>query len=106
MSDPQSFAAPPDDPQAQWTAKLPALVLGIVAIAVALLVAKGRWRYSAPIAVAMLVLGVSLVVFSTTVHGWCAPSTAKWGGGAFGQTAFWHGASVHDCVRMIYPHWR
>ena len=86
----------------RWTLKGPALIVGLVLTFAGLLLFNGRWRWSIPAAAALLVAGFLTVMYSTTVHGWCAPVDARFGNMAFGS-GYWHGPSAWDCWHLVNP---
>lgn len=94
-----------DTGQWRWTAKGPALLAGLLLIAGGFLFTRGRWRYSLPIGVVLMVGGGLLVAYSTTVQTWCAPAGGKFGGMEWG-VGFYTKPTVHHCIRLVYPGWR
>jgi hypothetical protein len=62
-----------------------------------------RHVYAAGIGAAVGV--VLLVLFSEGVHNWCAPQTAKFGGGAWGA-GMYDRPSMHHCIRLVCPWWK
>lgn len=93
-----------DEQNGQWqaTAKGPLLIAGLILSLLGIVVTKGRWRYSLPIGAALIGGGIAAVIYSTTIHAWCAPVGAvafgqEWGGG------FWHGPSAWDCWHLVNP---
>lgn len=90
-----------NDQQWQATAKAPLLLVGTLLLGLgALIVSNGRWRYSLPIGAMLVGGGLALVIYSTTIHAWCAPV----GAAAFGQqwgAGFWHGPSAWDCYHLV-----
>jgi hypothetical protein len=92
-----------DDAKWQWTSKGPALLLG-VALAIIGAVVTHR-RKSLWLGLILIVSGAALILFSSTVHGWCAPTTSKFGGAHWGS-GFFTQPTVHDCVRLVWPGWK
>lgn len=87
----------------QWTNKGPALIIGAVLMALGgFLLVKGRWKFSIPAAVLCLAFGFSFIVYSTTVHEWCAPAGRMRWSSEFGS-GFWHGPSAWDCWHLVNP---
>lgn len=89
-------------PQWQWTNKGPALLLGVILTLAGVLVINGRWKYSLPIGAVLIAGGLTAVVYSTTVHEWCAPAGRMKFGAEFGS-AFWHGPNAWDCWHLVNP---
>lgn len=59
-------------PQVQWTAKLPALIIGIVLFIVGLFVSRSKWRYAALGAVLLFAASGGFFYWSLTIKEWCA----------------------------------
>jgi hypothetical protein len=96
-----------NDENQQWqmSNKAPALLIGLLLILGGFLLVKGRWRYSVPIGLALIAGGFGAVIYSTTIHEWCAPVGAarfgkEWGSG------FWHGPNAWDCYHLVMGHKR
>ena len=83
----------------RWTGKLPAVVIGAVLAATGWMLARhgGRW---ALLGICLLVAGTATLIYSTTIHEWCAPITGKFGTAAFGGGLF-HAPSVWDCYSLV-----
>jgi hypothetical protein len=95
---------PNNDPQYVPTAKAPAILLGIIlTILGAGLLSKGRWKYSVPIGAVLIVGGLGAVIYSTTIHEWCAPAGRLKFSQEFGA-AFWHGPNAWDCYHLVLGH--
>ena len=86
--------------QYQPTNKAPTLILGVAALIVGLIFLLRRFWYAG---VALAVIGIALLIYSTTIHEWCAPKNVKFGA-AFGEM-MWKSPSVHDCLRLVYGSW-
>lgn len=93
-----------NETQWQGTGKASSLITGLLLILLGLLgilVTKGRWRYSLPIGAGLIAAGLVAVIYSTTIHAWCAPVGAAAFGAEWGA-GFWHGPSAWDCWHLIY----
>lgn len=88
-----------DQQQWQWTSKLPALLGGLLAIIVGYLLASRGGRFVL-LGIILMAAGMWAVIYSATVHEWCAPKTAKFNTMQFGQ-GFWHGPSAYDCWYLV-----
>jgi hypothetical protein len=84
------------------TAKAPTLIIGLLLILGGFLIVKGRWRYSLPIGAVLIAGGLGAVIYSTTIHEWCAPAGAIRWSSDFGA-AFWHGPNAWDCWHAVNP---
>lgn len=91
-----------DNQNWRWTSKGPTLVFGLLSVLLGLLLLGKRWRYALPIAFVLLAGGFLTIVYSTTVHGWCAPTGAAAFGAQWGS-GFWHGPSAWDCWHLVNP---
>lgn len=83
----------PDAAKIGWTAKGPALIAGLVALALAM-VATARGRLL--LAGVLLFLGAAFLTYSLTLKQWCALHHGAWGG-AWGQSTF--GDKLGDCLK-------
>lgn len=77
----------------RWTAKLPALILGIVALIAGLFVSGSKWRYAALGGAVLFGLGAGFIGYSLTIKEWCVPNTQSAFSSAFSS-------SFRGCLRM------
>ena len=55
----------------KWTAKLPALIIGIVLLIGGAFVTRSKWKYAACGGALLAVLGGTFVGYSMTIKEWC-----------------------------------
>ena len=83
-----------DQTEVQWTNKLPALLVGLVLIALGLF---ASWRRMVIAAVILLGLGTAFVFYSTTIKNWCQIQGSTLGQSPWGQG---FGASFDQCAKQ------
>ena len=85
------------------TAKLPLLVLGVFAVLLGwFLTLRGTMK--ALIIGGVLILGgLGMIVWSSSIHNWCVPDDMKWGSGPFTKMRFHDGPPVlQDCLAWAH----
>jgi hypothetical protein len=87
------------DVQWRWTAKFWLAIIGVVfaVLGFCLSTRGGRWTV---IGAAFIFAGLAALIWSSTLHTWCAPANVKWGAN-FGQL-LWHAPSFWDCVYLVH----
>ena len=55
----------------KWTAKLPALIVGIALFIAGLFVSHSKWRYAALGGALLLLSGCGFIYYSMTIKEWC-----------------------------------
>jgi uncharacterized membrane protein len=55
----------------KWTAKLPALIVGIVLFIAGLFLSHSKWRYAALSGALLLIAGAGFITYSMTIKEWC-----------------------------------
>lgn len=92
---------PPPQAQApdyKFSAKLPLLLSGIVALVLGLgWFIKRPWAWPA---FGLVVLGLVLVLASESMGDWCQPKETTFGGAFSGEAFAHHG--LKDCVRLVF----
>lgn len=83
----------PQQPQVRWTAKLPAIVLGVVSLLGAGIATK--WGRAIAGAV-LLLLGIAFVTYSFTIKDWCVLNAYAWTN-QWGELSF--NRSLGECIR-------
>ncbi len=81
------------NPQVQWTAKLPALVIGIVLFIVGLFISHSKWRYAALGAVVLFAASAGFLYWSISIKEWCVVNEQSAFGAGFSP-------SLRGCLRM------
>lgn len=79
--------------EVRWTAKGPALIAGLLALALSM-VATARGRLI--LAGVLLVLGTAFLTYSLTLKQWCELHHGAWGG-AWGETSF--DVTLGECLK-------
>jgi hypothetical protein len=79
----------------KWTAKLPALIVGIVLFIIGLFVSRSKWRYAAVGGFLFFSVGAGFIYWSLTIKEWCRESNIQ-------QSSFSSAfaPSFHECLRM------
>jgi hypothetical protein len=80
-------------PQVKWTAKLPMLVAGVIAIVGGLGFSRRGW---ASIGFVLILLGAAFVIYSFTLKSWCELHEGAWGG-IWGEMSF--KGTLGECIR-------
>lgn len=78
-------------PVVRWTAKLPALVIGIVLLIGGLIT---TWRGRVMAGIVLIALGGGFVAYSMTIKDWCEVR----GGQSAWSAGF--GGSFHECLKL------
>lgn len=83
----------------RWTSKIYSLLIGLLLLAVGFLLSSRGGRFTL-LGVLLMAAGMWALIYSSTVHGWCAPVSAKFDKMAWGQ-GFWHEPSAYDCWYLV-----
>jgi hypothetical protein len=83
------------DDDVHWTAKLPALVAGVVLVILGLVSLRGNWRYAFAGGALLILAGGGFIGWSLTIKEWCAARDMPHS--AF-SSAF--SGSFHSCLRQ------
>lgn len=79
----------------KWTAKLPALIIGVAVAIAGLFVSRSKWRFAAIGAVLLFAASAGFITWSLTIKEWCAARNVA-------QSAFSSAfaPSFHQCLRI------
>jgi len=81
-------------PQVKWTAKLPMLAAGVIAIVGGLGFSRRGW---ASIGFVLILLGAAFVIYSFTLKSWCELNQNAWQN-TWGELSF--NGTLGECIRQ------
>ena len=94
--------SPIEQPEGKWdwTAKLPALIAGFVALIVAAaLLTYRKHGWPVVLAAGLILIAIVLLVWSASTGSWCTPPNRAFGDMHWGK-GFYHEPSITDCFKL------